>query len=149
MTTTPDWRNRRMGARHLQALCRSEPSLSMVVMIKLRLQGSSFAALPLSNERGNERAVAFAATVDRMLDQIDPDRSRTRLLQRAANVGVFAVRAPAALVERLFGMDQVQSIDLLEPFEGRYEACSAPPDPNHTQPLEDTQPPPARQDPTA
>lgn len=117
----------RLNTQHLRALCRSEGSLSMVVMIKLRLQGSSFAALPMSNDPGNARAVAFAATVDEMLEQIDPDRSRTRLLQRAANVGVFAVRAPAALVEQLLGMDQVQSIDVLEPFECRYSRSSKPP----------------------
>ncbi|TAK78018.1 MAG: hypothetical protein EPO01_21385 [Aquabacterium sp.] len=115
-----------MNTQHLRALCRSEGSLSMVVMIKLRLKGSSFASLPMSNDQGNARAVAFAATVDEMLERIDPDRSQTRLLQRAANVGVFAVRAPAELVEQLLGMDQVQSIDVLEPFEGRYVASSEP-----------------------
>lgn len=127
MTDPGDWRSPRLNTQHLRALCRSEGSLSMVVMIKLRLQGSSFAALPMSNDRGNARAAAFAATVEEMLERIDPDRSRTRLLQRAANVGVFAVRAPAALVEQLLGMDQVQSIDVLEPFECRYARSSEPP----------------------
>ncbi|MFZ5520654.1 MAG: hypothetical protein ACOZD0_05560 [Pseudomonadota bacterium] len=86
----------------------------VTVMVKLHRHDPVFAALPMSNERGNARALAFAAYVDALLLRAAPDQGQARIIQRAANVGVFVVQASTGVIEPLLALPEVQTADLMQ-----------------------------------
>lgn len=85
----------------LKTLKKVPPSQPLVVMFKLRREGAKFAELPMSNELGNARARAFADEVQALMTSAGGQDGLVRIVQRAANVGVATVEAPASVVKRL------------------------------------------------
>lgn len=92
---------------------------SITVMVKLHLRGTAFAALPLSNAPDNERAIAFKGLVAELLAHADPGQQRSRIVQFAANVGVFSVVAPACVLTELLTRAEIQSADVVDRAEAR------------------------------
>lgn len=109
--------NCRIGRRLLTTLRGMPDDQLVAVTIKLHRHDPAFAALPMSNERGNARALAFAAHVEALLFRAGPGREQARVIQRAANVCVCVVQAPAGVIKLLLAQPEVLTADLMRPGE--------------------------------
>lgn len=115
---------RRIGRRLLVALEKMPDSQQEIVMVKLYRHDPAFAQLPMSNDRGNARALAFAAHVEALLLRADPGRTQASVVQRAANVCVFVVQAPAGVIKRLLAQPEVETAHVVPPSGGCSSRCS-------------------------
>lgn len=112
-----DGRGRRpfkVDRKLLGALGRLSPGEPVVVTMKLRREGAQFADFPMSNDRGSARARAFADAVDALLSSAGDQGGKARIIQRAANLGLVTVEAPASVVKHLLDSAQakLETLDL-------------------------------------
>ena len=83
--------------KKLETVSANQP---LVVVMKLRREGATFAELPVSNDPGNARARAFAHDVDVLMRRGGGQDEPMRFAQRGPSVGGGGAGARASVVKR-------------------------------------------------